>query len=134
LAASLGELGITRRNLERCRAGDCSVVGLSLLAFLPGFGGLGSVDQRVSRMVALLWARRSGADRTSRVQAVDARYCLKKRTRQGELEWLQPELRRRFGSQYADYCERVPRWLPVATSRVIVDPPGDAADGESRRR
>ncbi|HVJ26244.1 MAG TPA: isoprenylcysteine carboxylmethyltransferase family protein [Vicinamibacterales bacterium] len=25
----------------------------------------------------------------------------------------EPELRRRFGSKYDEYCERVPRWLPV---------------------
>jgi protein-S-isoprenylcysteine O-methyltransferase Ste14 len=25
----------------------------------------------------------------------------------------EPELRRRFGSKYEEYCERVPRWLPV---------------------
>lgn len=24
----------------------------------------------------------------------------------------EPELRRRFGQAYADYCARVPRWLP----------------------
>jgi protein-S-isoprenylcysteine O-methyltransferase Ste14 len=30
----------------------------------------------------------------------------------------EPDLRRRFGESYADYCERVPRWLPVATSRA----------------
>ena len=29
----------------------------------------------------------------------------------------EPELRRRFGSKYEDYCKRVPRWLPVPTSR-----------------
>ena len=25
----------------------------------------------------------------------------------------EPELRRRFGAKYEDYCERVPRWLPA---------------------
>ena len=30
----------------------------------------------------------------------------------------EPELRRRFSSKYEDYCERVPRWLPVPTSRA----------------
>jgi protein-S-isoprenylcysteine O-methyltransferase Ste14 len=29
----------------------------------------------------------------------------------------EPELRRRFGSKYEEYCERVPRWLPVPMSR-----------------
>jgi len=29
----------------------------------------------------------------------------------------EPELRRRFGSKYDEYCERVPRWLPVPMSR-----------------
>jgi protein-S-isoprenylcysteine O-methyltransferase Ste14 len=28
----------------------------------------------------------------------------------------EPELRRRFSSKYAEYCERVPRWLPVPRS------------------
>jgi protein-S-isoprenylcysteine O-methyltransferase Ste14 len=28
----------------------------------------------------------------------------------------EPELRRRFGSRYHDYCERVPRWLPRLTA------------------
>ena len=30
----------------------------------------------------------------------------------------EPELRRRFGSKYEEYCERVPRWLPLPRSRV----------------
>ena len=30
----------------------------------------------------------------------------------------EPELRRRFGSKYEAYCERVPRWLPRPTSRA----------------
>jgi protein-S-isoprenylcysteine O-methyltransferase Ste14 len=30
----------------------------------------------------------------------------------------EPELRRRFGAKYEDYCERVPRWLPVARPAV----------------
>lgn len=30
----------------------------------------------------------------------------------------EPELRRRYGSQYEDYCERVRRWLPVPRSRA----------------
>lgn len=30
----------------------------------------------------------------------------------------EPELRRRFGSKYDEYCERVPRWLPLPTSRA----------------
>ena len=25
----------------------------------------------------------------------------------------EPELRRRFGSKYDDYCDRVPRWFPL---------------------
>jgi protein-S-isoprenylcysteine O-methyltransferase Ste14 len=30
--------------------------------------------------------------------------------------WIEePALRRRFGSTYDEYCERVPRWLPVTT-------------------
>jgi protein-S-isoprenylcysteine O-methyltransferase Ste14 len=29
----------------------------------------------------------------------------------------EPELRRRFSSEYEEYCKRVPRWLPVLTSR-----------------
>lgn len=28
----------------------------------------------------------------------------------------EPELRRRYGSSYEDYCERVPRWLPRLTA------------------
>ncbi len=30
----------------------------------------------------------------------------------------EPELRRRFGSKYEEYCERVPRWLPFPTPRA----------------
>ena len=30
----------------------------------------------------------------------------------------EPELRRRFSSKYDEYCKRVPRWLPVPTSRA----------------
>ena len=30
----------------------------------------------------------------------------------------EPELRRRFSSEYDEYCKRVPRWLPVAMSRA----------------
>lgn len=30
----------------------------------------------------------------------------------------EPELRRRFGTKYDEYCARVPRWLPVPTSRA----------------
>jgi protein-S-isoprenylcysteine O-methyltransferase Ste14 len=30
----------------------------------------------------------------------------------------EPELRRRFSSQYHAYCERVPRWLPVPRPKV----------------
>jgi protein-S-isoprenylcysteine O-methyltransferase Ste14 len=33
----------------------------------------------------------------------------------------EPELRRRFGSQYEAYCERVPRWLPVPGFRASDD-------------
>lgn len=29
----------------------------------------------------------------------------------------EPELLRRFGSKYKEYCERVPRWLPVPAAR-----------------
>ena len=33
--------------------------------------------------------------------------------------WIEePELRRRFSSKYEDYCERVPRWLPVSRARA----------------
>lgn len=33
--------------------------------------------------------------------------------------WVEePELRRRFSSKYFEYCERVPRWVPVPTSRA----------------
>ena len=44
----------------------------------------------------------------------------------------EPELRRRFGSTYEEYCEGVPRWLPVPTSRARAAQQGDAADGASR--
>ena len=46
----------------------------------------------------------------------------------------EPELRRRFGSKYEEYCERVPRWLPLPMSRARAAQQGDAADGASRRR
>jgi protein-S-isoprenylcysteine O-methyltransferase Ste14 len=39
----------------------------------------------------------------------------------------EPELRRRFGSKYDEYCERVPRWFPVPTSRGRAAQQGDAA-------
>src|SRR3954468_18653786 len=29
----------------------------------------------------------------------------------------EPTLAARYGSQYADYCARVPRWLPLSTTR-----------------
>jgi protein-S-isoprenylcysteine O-methyltransferase Ste14 len=45
----------------------------------------------------------------------------------------EPELRRRFSSKYEEYCKRVPRWLPVPTSRARAAQRGDAADGASRR-
>lgn len=45
----------------------------------------------------------------------------------------EPELRRRFSSKYEEYCERVPRWLPVPASRARATHHGDAADGASRR-
>ena len=33
--------------------------------------------------------------------------------------WVEePELRRRFSSKYDEYCEQVPRWLPIPTSRT----------------
>jgi protein-S-isoprenylcysteine O-methyltransferase Ste14 len=32
----------------------------------------------------------------------------------------EPELRRRFSLEYDEYCERVPRWLPVPMSRARV--------------
>ena len=36
----------------------------------------------------------------------------------GAVIWFEePDLRRRFNSKYEEYCERVPRWLPVPTSR-----------------
>lgn len=48
--------------------------------------------------------------------------------------WVEePELRRRFSSQYEEYCERVPRWFPVPTPRASAAPQGDATDGASRR-
>jgi protein-S-isoprenylcysteine O-methyltransferase Ste14 len=34
----------------------------------------------------------------------------------------EPELRRRFGSKYEAYCERVPRWFPVVTLRARAAP------------
>jgi protein-S-isoprenylcysteine O-methyltransferase Ste14 len=45
----------------------------------------------------------------------------------------EPELRRRFGSKYEEYCERVPRWFPLPTSRARAAREGDAADGASHR-
>ena len=33
----------------------------------------------------------------------------------------EPELRRRFGSKYEEYCERVPRWLPLPRARARAD-------------
>jgi protein-S-isoprenylcysteine O-methyltransferase Ste14 len=45
----------------------------------------------------------------------------------------EPELRRRFGAKYAEYCERVPRWLPVPTSRARAAQQSEADDGASRR-
>ena len=33
----------------------------------------------------------------------------------------EPELRRRFSLKYEAYCERVPRWFPVPTSRRARD-------------
>ena len=45
----------------------------------------------------------------------------------------EPELRRRFGSKYEAYSERVPRWLPVLGFRARAAQQGDAADGASRR-
>ena len=30
----------------------------------------------------------------------------------------EPELRRRFGSKYQDYCDRVPRWFPFLQHKV----------------
>ena len=48
--------------------------------------------------------------------------------------WVEePELRRQFGSEYEEYCERVPRWLPLPLSRARAAQQGDAADGASRR-
>lgn len=44
----------------------------------------------------------------------------------------EPELRRRFGSTYDEYRERVPRWLPVPAPHPRA-PQGGAADGGSRR-
>jgi protein-S-isoprenylcysteine O-methyltransferase Ste14 len=48
--------------------------------------------------------------------------------------WFEePELRRRLSSNYEEYCKRVPRWLPLPTSRLRVAQQDDAADGPSRR-
>jgi protein-S-isoprenylcysteine O-methyltransferase Ste14 len=41
----------------------------------------------------------------------------------------EPELRRRFGSKYDEYCKRVPRWFPVSASHARADhlrAPGDS--------
>jgi protein-S-isoprenylcysteine O-methyltransferase Ste14 len=34
----------------------------------------------------------------------------------------EPEMRRRFGSKYDEYCERVPRWLSLPRSRAGANP------------
>ncbi|MCC7009481.1 MAG: isoprenylcysteine carboxylmethyltransferase family protein [Acidobacteria bacterium] len=46
----------------------------------------------------------------------------------------EPELRRRFGSTYEEYCERVPRWLPVPTSGARAAEQRDSATDAARRR
>lgn len=46
----------------------------------------------------------------------------------------EPELRRRFGQKYEEYCERVPRWCPVPTPRARAGQQGDSADAARRRR
>jgi protein-S-isoprenylcysteine O-methyltransferase Ste14 len=47
--------------------------------------------------------------------------------------WIEePALRRQFGSKYAEYCGRVPRWLPLPVSRARGDQRDDAADRASR--
>ena len=43
----------------------------------------------------------------------------------------EPDLRRRFGSKYEEYCEQVPRWLPFPKTRARAAQQGDAADGAS---
>lgn len=40
----------------------------------------------------------------------------------------EPELRRRFGSKYEEYCERVPRWLPAPGARACANRQRHAAD------
>lgn len=46
----------------------------------------------------------------------------------------EPELRRRFGSQYEAYSKRVPRWLPGWERRARAAQQGDGVDSASRRR
>jgi protein-S-isoprenylcysteine O-methyltransferase Ste14 len=49
--------------------------------------------------------------------------------------WVEePALRRQFGSKYAEYCGRVPRWLPLPVSRARAAQRDDAADRGSRGR
>ncbi len=45
----------------------------------------------------------------------------------------EPELRRRFGSAYEAYSQRVPRWLPSPVFRARAAQQGDAGDGAARR-
>ena len=47
--------------------------------------------------------------------------------------WVEePALRRRFGSKYEEYCERVSRWLLDPTSSARAAQRADAAGGASR--
>ena len=46
----------------------------------------------------------------------------------------EPQLRRRFGSAYEEYCQRVARWFPFPTSHADATQDDDATDGASRRR
>jgi len=43
--------------------------------------------------------------------------------------WVEePALRRQFGAKYEEYCERVPRWLPLPVSRAPAAQEDDAAN------
>lgn len=44
----------------------------------------------------------------------------------------EPELRRRFSSKYEQYCEQVPRWLPVWASRARAAQQGARGTGRGR--
>ena len=45
----------------------------------------------------------------------------------------EPKLRRRFSSEYDEYCERVPRWFPVPTSRTRAAQQRAAGDSQKPR-